>query len=295
MRIRWIILGLIALLLCGVYIQAVAYHSSASKPYDAEEEPWEEVDDASLQFLAQYTNTNDMALVRANYEKWKADLQAKQVFIYGCIKYNSFLTSRIARHKDYSSQVLPLVQSEASFKIADIGCLFGTDIRKLIIDGAPPDALYCIDVDAAYWKSGYDLFGDEEPLQVNTVFTDVSQPNFDRYQANLIGVFDVVHSGAVLHLFAKDEGEIFLRNIYHMLKKGGLYIGNCGVALKPTQTGRLTLKTDKLIYIHSTESLAVLLREVGFVEVTVEITQKARPAGLKFGITWVAAYSARKP
>lgn len=94
------------------------------------------------------------------------------------------------------------------------------------------------------------------------LFTDVSVPEYAEKHADLLNKFNVmylaneltvqqftltnfIYTGAVLHVFAKDEAETFVSNVYKMLVSGGVYFGSSGVATEPTQTIVSTPKKDK--------------------------------------------------
>jgi len=89
----------------------------------------------------------------------------------------------------------------------------------------------------------------------------------------LVGKFNVVYTGSVLHVLVEAEIEQFLKNIYDMLTSGGIYFGTCGVADSPGTTDEPAPGKENLMrYIHSLESLKSLLEKTGFLDVDVQIT-----------------------
>jgi len=231
-----------------------------------------EIIDDSLTFLARYTKSSNLQELKDHVLHLKDDLQSKQLHVYKCILFNMFLFPRIARHKDY----VPLVKNgflsnpNSHFLIADVGCCFGTDTRQMIVDGCRQEDIYSIDVLDGYWKFGLDLFRDKDTLKVNTLFTDCARKDLLTDYPNLSNKFNIVYSGAVLHVFAADEVEMFLRNMYDMVVKEGTYIGSCGVSSEPVQTQVPTPTGNKMRYIHSPESLKILLEKIGFVDVDIK-------------------------
>jgi len=235
-----------------------------------------EIDDKSLSFLSEYTKNPNLAQLREHVLKVKENLAAS-FHVYRCIDRNMFLFPRILRHTTYEQAKATWqshYQRSVPFKIADVGCCFGTDTRQLLHDGVHPQDIYAIDVHDGYWEFGLQLFGDKDALKVNTLFTDVSVPDFGEKHSDLNNKFNYVYTGAVLHVFAKDEAEQFVRNIYNMLVYGGTYFGSAGVAVEPTQTTVPTPKKDKHRYLHSPESVEALLKEVGFVNVKVVVSER---------------------
>lgn len=256
-----------------------------------------ELADPALRFISAYTKNPDLEQLRKHVVKVKENL-ASQLHVYGCITRNLFLMPRIQWQADvYNKEAASWTTSYAAnkpFKVADIGCCFGADTRQLILDGVHPEDIHSIDVHSGYWDFGLELYGDKETLKVNTLFTDVSEPNFSAEHNEITNKFNLVYTGAVIHVFAKDEAETFVRNIFNMLASGGTYFGNTGVAETPIQTDMPTPKKDKCRYIFSGDSLAELFKSIGFIEVNVATF--ARPSeGENSAVTKFALFSARKP
>jgi len=236
-----------------------------------------ELTDDSFEFISAYTKTPNIQQLREHVISLKESI-AEQLHVYRCIEGNMFLNPRIMRHATAYNKVKQIWEENykngQAFKFADVGCCFGTDTRKLLLDGVRPEDVYAIDIHDGYWNFGYDLFKDKDTLKVNTLFTDVSVPEYAETHADLINKFNVVYTGAVLHVFAKDEAETFVRNIFKMLVSGGVYFGSTGVAIEPTQTTVSTPKKDKKRFLHSPDSLEELFKEVGFVNIKKHIVER---------------------
>jgi len=234
--------------------------------------------DRGLSFLSAYTKNPDLQQLREHVGKVKTNL-ASQLHVYGCIDRNLFLMPRVNLHQFYPQLRDRWVANYAAnkpYKVADVGCCFGTDTRQLILDGVHAEDIHSIDVHSGYWDFGLELFGDKDSLKVNTLFTDVSVPQFGAEHSELTNKFDLIYSGAVIHVFAKDEGENFIHNIYNMLTSGGIFYGSTGVALAPSQTDMPTPRKDKCRYLYSAESLGEYFKSVGFINVRIE--EFARPS-----------------
>jgi len=234
--------------------------------------------DGGLKFISAYTKNPDLNQLREHITKVKANLTS-QLHVYGCIDRNLFLLPRVHLHPFYAK---PRGRWEANYaankpyKVADVGCCFGTDSRQFILDGVRGEDIYSIDVHDGYWKFGLDLFGDKDSLKVNTLFIDVSTPQFGTEHSDLTNKFDFIYSGAVIHVFNKEDGENFINNIYKMLVSGGILYGSTGVALAPTQTEMPTPKKDgQFRYLYSGESLGEYFKSIGFINVRIE--EFARP------------------
>jgi len=257
------------------------------------------IDDEALAFLSEYCKNPNLNELRNHVIKVKEDVSKLHVYI--CIERNNFLLPRIDRYPAYEKLVLASKEhtiANSLFRVADIGCCFGTDTRKLVFDGVHRSSIYSIDVNDGYWNLGFEMFGDKDILKVNTLFTDVSAKSFGEEHSDLTNKFNFVYTGAVLHVFAKDEAEQFVQNIYNLLVSGGTYFGSCATALEATQTTEPTPKKDKLRYLHSPESLEELLKSVGFTNVQTTIidrpTQRQSLPGFP-AVTKFASYSATKP
>jgi len=258
-----------------------------------------ELSDESLSFLSKYTNNPNLEQLREHVLKLKAEL-AEKLHVYRCIDRNMFLFPRIAALSTYNRIVETFrdrYQNGASFKVADIGCAFGTDTRKLLVDGCRSEDVYAIDVHPGYWDFGLQLFGDKDKLKVNSIFTNVAIPEFSEQHPTLLNTFDFVYTGAVLHVFAKDEVEAFLRNLLKMLVSGGTYFGTTGIALEPTETIVKTPSGEKFRYLHSAESLEKLINDIGFTNVIMNVQD--RPANSddipKFPLKKYAVFEVKKP
>jgi len=86
-------------------------------------------------------------------------VQAKawSVYQYPCITRYSFLDFNAASHPAYAGA---LEQGKKDAIYVELGCFFGTDSRKLVADGYPPDRILGVDLYQAFLDLGYELYKD---------------------------------------------------------------------------------------------------------------------------------------
>ena len=84
-------------------------------------------------------------------------------------------------------------------KLLDVGCCFGQDIRKTIVDGAPAENIYGLDIECKFIDLGYELFCDRETLKSTFIAKDMLDPAADC--EDLDGKMDIIFISSFLHLF----------------------------------------------------------------------------------------------
>ncbi|KAI0034151.1 hypothetical protein K488DRAFT_84243 [Vararia minispora EC-137] len=105
--------------------------------------PAPRLDGVQKQFFKDQTGiTDDEELVR-----YIVDLRARAFAIhpYPCIRMFAFTTLKILRNFAYE-QFLHLGATRQGAIFIDIGCCFGTDVRKAIADGYPPENVVAADL-----------------------------------------------------------------------------------------------------------------------------------------------------
>ena len=110
-------------------------------------------------------------------------------------------------------------------KYLDLGCCFGQDIRKLVADGVPAQALIGCDLHQGFLDLGYDLFKDKERLQCELITADVFDPESKLTQ--LEGSIDIIHASSFFHLFGYEGQKKIARRVVQLLKpkKDSLLVG----------------------------------------------------------------------
>lgn len=199
--------------------------------------------------------------------------KALAVATYRCIKTYSYLLGRISLNPFYSS-ILPDFSQKT---ILDLGCCFGTDMRKMISDGANPQLMWGIDLHAEFFPLGHLLFSDEDKLPLTSFLQGdffqedfvpkISQAFTTRQQKPFNG-FNLVQLGAVLHLLNED-GVIHILSLIkkELLGQGAKLIGQT-VGRVDGDASVITQRGD-LRYLHTKESLRELMEKLGYLNVQI--------------------------
>jgi SAM-dependent methyltransferase len=215
-----------------------------------------------LAFLAQYLKVEPSDSLRNHvYAVW-GEAWANQ-HMYRCIERFMFLHPRVAQHP-YYPKVLQRIETGSQY--LELGAAFGTDVRKLILDGWPVSLITAIDILPAYWNYGLELFKETaEELGVKFISTNViAEPSFC-----LVNQFSVISLAAVLHVLSKEDTQAILSKCLTFLIPGGCLFGSCVGAKEPTEWYP-TPDGKARRFLHSKQSLARLLETIGFTDVTVQ-------------------------
>ena len=146
-------------------------------------------------------------------------------------------------------------------KYLDLGVCFGQDLRQLVMDGAPSENTYGVDIEKDLVELGFDLFRDRQSLKTEFIIADVFDPKKD--WSKLEGTIDVFHASAVFHLFTRDKqihiGQLLVR--LGRQRPGTLIVGRqVGRQVpgeRPMQLGQ------ERVYQHNVESLRLMWKEIG--------------------------------
>ncbi|TFK75138.1 hypothetical protein BDN72DRAFT_559978 [Pluteus cervinus] len=153
-------------------------------------------------------------------------VQAKAYSVYGypCIRRFAFATLKISRLHGYTSvQRLRVERPDAI--LLDMGCCFGNDIRKAVLDGWPVENAIASDLRPEFWTYGHELFKstpatfpavfiggdafDSTFLSPHPIFSSSSPPTNPRPNSlkdvgtltQLQGHISAIHASAFFHLF----------------------------------------------------------------------------------------------
>ncbi|MCJ1307297.1 hypothetical protein MMC25_000943 [Agyrium rufum] len=88
---------------------------------------------------------------------------------YPCTGIGGFLTPTLPLSSYYPALLSRLKEGDT---FLDIGCFIGHDLRQLVFDGAPSDALYGVDI-VSHWDVGYDMFRDRDRFQAHFIEADI--------------------------------------------------------------------------------------------------------------------------
>jgi hypothetical protein len=143
----------------------------------------------------------------------------------------------------------------------DIGCCMGTDIRKLVYDGASSDRLFGSDLNGDFFGVGYDLFLDKTTLKTKFIQADVFDA--DSGLNELDGKISLVHAGSFFHLFDWDNQIKAAKRVVQLLKAepGVIIFGRQGAKVEAGSFGHIS--KEHTAYWHNPESWAKLWEQVG--------------------------------
>ncbi|KAJ7142267.1 hypothetical protein C8R44DRAFT_923786, partial [Mycena epipterygia] len=113
------------------------------------------IDDEELRFLTSETGIHDADELK----KHIIGIQTKayELYAYYCIRSFSFARMNISRMSAYP-RAISLGRERPDAIMLDLGCCFGTDIRKVALDGFPVHNLIASDLRPEFWKLGHALF-----------------------------------------------------------------------------------------------------------------------------------------
>lgn len=98
----------------------------------------------------------------------------------------------------------------------------GQDLRKLVMDGAPSDNLYGVDLYGGYLNLSYDLFRDRDLLKSHLgqgdILTMASEGDFLQ---TVKGTIDIIHIGMLLHCFGLEDQRQLIKRCLELLKSDG--------------------------------------------------------------------------
>ncbi|KAF2171180.1 hypothetical protein M409DRAFT_18297 [Zasmidium cellare ATCC 36951] len=178
---------------------------------------------------------------------------------YPCVGQGQFLSPTTAQHALYPEIVQRLQTGEEKF--LDLGCAFGQDIRRLVVDGVDSANCYGSDLLPDFIDLGYELFQDKGKLQTKFFAGDV----FDESSAlgELNGTVDIISANAFFHLFNWDMQKKASLRVVKLLKpkEGSLVVGRQLGNQKPGEQSRWT--NQGTAYRHDMASLQRFWDEVG--------------------------------
>ena len=255
--------SVIATLLLRRYRIAQLYRSRGN--FDEDDVP--SLSRQKIEFWSQWTGeVCEEALIVSNWRALK-----KQFHTYRCIQGMSYLVPRVARHSAYE-RVLAKFKTSGDIKIADFGCCFGQDDRKLILDGVPARCITVVDIHDGYYKAGMELFkdtGSGRLAGIKECWFDISLPfghssSLEAKFPDAEGTFDFVILQAVLHTMSLEQHRVALTRILRLLKKeSGILLGMT-VGAVVAQPWVRTPDGQAQRYLHSTSSLSALFTELGY-------------------------------
>ncbi|KAF9446312.1 hypothetical protein P691DRAFT_804387 [Macrolepiota fuliginosa MF-IS2] len=247
-------------------------------------------------------------------------VQTKAYGVYGypCIQSFSFTTLKISRLPAYK-QALQLSQTRPGAILLDIGCCFGNDLRKAVVDGWPVENAVASDLQAAFWNYGHELFkstpetfpagfvpGDSfsstliEPREPSYSKPLTARPSDLRTLESLTplqGHISAIHASSFFHLF-DEEGQLLLGKQLATLmspEPGSIIFGSHGGrAVKGLRTEVINARGGHS-FCHSPESWKELwdgeIFEKGSVRVEAKLIERERrstdrPGFIRHWLVW---------
>ncbi|KAK0496140.1 hypothetical protein EDD18DRAFT_1074587 [Armillaria luteobubalina] len=170
--------------------------------------------------------------------------EAYKICPYPCIRRFAFTKMRISRFPWYQD-FLKLGKERETAIYADIGCCFGNDPRKAVMDGYPVEQVLASDLRPEFWDLGHKLFkSTADTFPARFIPADIFQlkglpkkeaalvPELSQVQSigELSGNISAIHTSALFHLF-DEEGQFELAKIMATLlspESGSMIFGSHG-------------------------------------------------------------------
>ena len=175
----------------------------------------------------------------------------------------------LSLHPRYDTLLTRLRTQDPPTKLLDLGTCLGQDLRKLVADGAPLQALWGCDYFAEYEAAGHELFRDADRFHDRFIAADLFDDSPDSGLIKTAGTWDVINIIMFLHVYDWDTQVRSCRRILKLLSraKGSMVIG---AQTGSTQAGDFMLKPpfvaegeEKTIYRQSLETFTKMWEEVG--------------------------------
>jgi len=226
--------------------------------------------------------------------------KAYKVYPYPCIRRFAFAKLKISRLPAYP-HFLQLGKTRDPAVFLDIGCCFGNDARKAVVDGYPIRNVIASDLRPEYWQLGHELFrSTPESFPVPFIPGDVFDPAFlapdqptysppstptpDLRSATtltpLIGHVSAIHASAFFHLFEEAQQFELAQKMASLLspQAGSMIFGS---HMAQVQKGTRVTAWGESAFAHSPTSWEELwdgqVFKKGTVQVKTELTKDARP------------------
>ncbi|KDR76359.1 hypothetical protein GALMADRAFT_67446 [Galerina marginata CBS 339.88] len=242
-------------------------------------------------------------------------VQAKAYEIYGypCIRHFAFIKLKVARLPAYK-HALKLLQDRKDPILLDIGCCFGNDARKAVVDGWAVQNVVASDLQQGFWNCGHELFkstpetfpaafipGDVfDPVMLTLPTPEAPQPSLDAPLPPLNTLTSLtpltqrvsaIHASSFFHLFQEDRQLELAHRLAALLRpeKGSVIFGQHGSRPEKglrTEVGRVVNGKMVHMFCHSPDSWREMWTQEVFgpdsgkgikVEVDAELVERKRP------------------
>ena len=189
--------------------------------------------------------------------------RAWQIFPFPCIGRMRFLDFSLSTMPSYDKVLSSISSKEDPKTLLDVGCCFGQDLRKLVIDGAPGSQLVGVELKPEFIDLGYDLFMDRKTYKGRFVAGDIFEDTPGSAVKALDGTIDIVHIASFLHLFGWDEQlKAAVRLVKFLKRKPGTII--LGRQLGSSKPGEYPHPASAagVTYLHDQKTFRKLWTEV---------------------------------
>ncbi|KAJ7227073.1 hypothetical protein GGX14DRAFT_628071 [Mycena pura] len=230
------------------------------------------LDPEELTFLKKETGIEDEDALKAHVLAIQRD--AKKVYAYPCIRRFGFVRLKICKLKSAYEHVLEIGRSVPGAVLLDLGCCFGTDLRKIASDGFPIRNIIASDLRRDFWDLGHKVFrSTPDTFPVTFVEGDAMDqfflplyplvkgepegavPDLASLKSfiGLQGRLSAIHSASLFHLFGEAMQLELARKLAGLLSPHpGSMIFGCHAG-QPTK-GYTPASPGKYMFCHTPES-----------------------------------------
>lgn len=193
--------------------------------------------------------------------------EAFTIYPWPCIGQMRFLRLTLSSYPSYPRILSRLKAADDPCSLLDVGCCFGQDVRKLVVDGVPSDRVVGLDLAPQFYNLGRRLFRDDVEVNGRPVLEfdfyarDITDDAAD--WAPLQNRFDVLNLTSFLHIWNWDtQVKVACRLVSFFRKRPGVFA--VGSSLGSRVGGEFpNLEGDGTNFRQSPETFEKFWKEVG--------------------------------
>jgi SAM-dependent methyltransferase len=170
-----------------------------------------------------------------------------------------FLDFSLAKMPSYDKILARLCDSTSPARLLDVGCCFGQDLRKLVVDGVPSERLVGLELESKFLDLGFELFADREFFKGQMIAGNLFDESPNSPVAALAGSIDIAHAASFFHLFSWDEQINAAVHLVNLMRNvpGALVLGRQLGSSTGEERPTPTISNSKSFF-HSPESFRAL-------------------------------------